>query len=614
MKVWWGLVSLFLVSTSFHSVHSQTNPPLPAAQAAYRRGYQWLQQAERGGTPQDRRTHLAAAQRELTEALTFDPEHYRARGLLAQTLFGLARETPDTPAAGALAQEANHHFRIAAAHPSANWRILNSWGRFLTYCAQRFATAPAERCAQLAEARQLFDRAQPLAKTLMDKTTVAVTRGECLWEISQCADTPEDRRAALSASLNDFAAAYQAQPAFVTGPQLLTWGRALLASARTNTNRTTLAAAVVRLEESLSFPDDSAAAHYELARAHGLLGQSTNSLTHLRLALQSPSGATLRERARTEPDLANLITQPEFVALLQAQPSGALVTRFNAAEHELTLADQASTPADALQHRQRALKILAQTVTEFPGAYRPQLLHLQTLAVLARTAPTRTERYRLWQTAIAHCQPLTQLPDHDAELYQTWGALWLQGATDFGMEPAQQVAAYHQAIEKFHLGLKRVTFTGEKFRLERELARALTGYGVRATGAADQTAALQQADRLLGELTRAPAGQRDGPLYRVWGETLTGLGRLGADRLLYRQAIEKFLTALEIDGDDELSRYHMAVAYALAGQPQQALRHLQTCLAHDPADQYRRRAATDPDLHLLRRYPEFMRMIGESAP
>ncbi|MCG3150171.1 MAG: hypothetical protein PCFJNLEI_03650 [Verrucomicrobiae bacterium] len=607
MKSRLGLSLLLVLFAKPVVVCGQSNSTNSPAQAAYRRGYLVLQHAERGATSHDRRTLLIAAQREFTDALTFDPEHYRARGLLAQTLFGLSRETTDDRQALEFARVAQPEFATAAAHPSADWRILNSWGRFLTYNALRFGATATNRCAQLTEARQLFDRAQTLVRTDFDKSTIALTRAECLWEISQCTDSLATLQTALAACLDDLAVADKFQPAYVTGPQQLIWGRALLATGRATTNRTQLTAAVARLEESLLYPGDTVGVHYELARAHGLLGQATNALEHLRVAFTSPA---LREQATREPDLAALITQPEFVALIQAQPTGALAARLSEAEHEIARADEASTTPAARPHRYRAADLLAQIISNYPTAYRPQLLHAQTLAALARTADAPAESQRWWDAANQRCQKLTQLPEADAQPYLVWGALWQLAATERLADPAQQLEAYRQAAEKFELALKRVTLSGEKFRGQRELALALAEYGVRAA----EKNALQKADRLFGEITRVTAGQREGRLYRAWGATLTGLGRLEKDRLVYRQAIEKLLKALEIDAQDTASRYQLAVAYSLIDQPQQSLRHLETCLTGEGAESYRRRAAADPDLHQLRRYPEFSRLIGEAVP
>lgn len=598
----WLLAAAWAFGTGLAAAATQTND----APAAYRRGYQLLEQAERATTTTERQQNLSAAREQFATALALDPHHDRARALLAQTLFGLMRETPDDALALDLARQADQHFAQAANQRAGDWRILSSWGRFLTYCAQRLAPNAAERCAQLHQARQLFNQAHALTRTTLDKSRVAGTRGECLWEIAQCDPADDVRRQALEACLQDFATAHQYQPAFLTASQLRTWGRALLAVGRITTNRIQLASATTRLDEALMLEPDSGLAHYELARAYTLLGNTNAAWSHLRQAVQMRGAADVIERARAEPDLAPLSGQPEFATLLRPQPTGTLASRLAEVEHLLTQTGQVT----AAHVYRRALALLEPLVTEYPTTYRVHELRATVLAALATNALTQTERRQLWQQAQTACQIAARLPEHEAKLYLVWGGLWLPQAAP----PVAPLEAYRQATQLFETGWKRTAHAGERRRLQHALAGALIGYGILAANAPDRESCLQRATQLLEELARTPSGERDAMLYRWWGQALTALGQITLERLAYRQAIEKFLTALELEPTNLGARYELVVAYALSGQPTQALRHLEHCCAADPSGAYRRRAAQDPNLHSLRRYPGFNRLIGETVP
>ena len=81
----------------------------------------------------------------------------------------------------------------------------------------------------------------------------------------------------------------------------------------------------------------------------------------------------------------------------------------------------------------------------------------------------------------------------------------------------------------------------------------------------------------------------------------------------YREALERLQTALEKDVRNQTVRYNLVCAYALLGQTEPALRHLQTCPDNDDAKRtYFNAALQDPDLDSLRATPEFNAIFGEA--
>ena len=58
----------------------------------------------------------------------------------------------------------------------------------------------------------------------------------------------------------------------------------------------------------------------------------------------------------------------------------------------------------------------------------------------------------------------------------------------------------------------------------------------------------------------------------------------------------------------------LACVLALLNLPDEAMRQLRICLARDPEQIVRKLAATDPDLKMVRRHPEYRKLFEQSVP
>lgn len=557
----------------------------PPDELHYQEGYRLLKQAEQGLTPADRIAGLQAATEELKAAVAANPNHYLSQALLAQTLFGLARETGDPR----LASEARGHFAAAARLPEADWRIFNAYGRFLLYIAQDADT--------LREARQQFETSLGLARWNNDKSTINNLYGQCLYRLATTAGTDDERRAYLKECIERLESATKQLPAATDPLALRILGSALLESGQAQR-------ALPVLQEALGNAASNPETHYALARVYAALENEPAALNELQTSLQLGLATNLIAQAEQDAFFASMRSQPAFRQLItsgkRADDAGHLLRE----GWELTQrVDTAPTPSDRLQLLQKATERFAVAAQLQTDSTAIQTTWAQSLARLADEAPTADARREFARQAATHFAAVAK---PNWQTYFSWGALLQSAANNFSASDEQPRRLFQEAAGKFELAMKTTRVPSERRMAQRELAASLV---TRATllPPPERSALLDRALALCADLAPSPDESR---INAIWGRALILTGQAGNSRMQLRQAIEKFSAALSIEPGNLELLYRLATANALLENRPQAMRHLQACLQSDPSDAYRRMAAEDTDLDSLRSLPEFHELIG----
>ncbi|MEI6084906.1 MAG: hypothetical protein WCS70_11465 [Verrucomicrobiota bacterium] len=582
---------------------AQTNDP---AIIYYKQGYANLQRAEKGTTPQERIAALQSARSQFLTMLEIQPGHYRARALLAQTLFGLAKEIPESPARHAAATEARQQFARAAALPDADWRIASAWGRFLTYVATDLTTNDTDRLAALVEAQALFTKATPQVRLPNDRGLLKNTHGQCLYQLALLTPDATQRDERLRAAINCFTDAAQTLPAFADGPAGQSWGTALLTLSPSARAPGIITQAVERLQETLELLPDNAPLRYELARGHALLGQPDQAVRQFRQSLQSSHAEALLARARQELDFASLRERADFQRLFTSSPQTPRHDELiRAAAQAMTRATQAGNDPTALGYRQQAVAFSRQALQALPDSYVAQLFLGENLAELSRRPSPRPDREALLSEAQAAFAAASVLPSADSRAQAAWGKLFLTTADEWIASPAERAGWYQSAVEKFAAGIKLTAYTGERQQLAREQAISLVSLARLRTDINDRRRLLARANEIFTEIAGKLRDQQPARGLRYWGMALAELGKHQNDRMLTRQGVERLLSAMELDPTNLVTRLELARTYVVLGQNDQAFRHLVIGLEQDPVQTKQWIQTERDDLTSLLDMPEF---------
>jgi tetratricopeptide (TPR) repeat protein len=274
-------------------------------------------------------------------------------------------------------------------------------------------------------------------------------------------------------------------------------------------------------------------------------------------------------------------------------------------------AQEAKTPAEAVENLQKAIELYAQAVKTQPDLYRAQAMWARCLHQLAARVSDPHQRRTLAEAARSRFAQAARCPGVEWTLYHEWGKLLSYEVENLSPDPKQRHLLLAEAKQVFEKALEMTRFSGERATVERDLGMCLLLLAQDSLNPTQQRTLYEQAIAKFESATRVESQSRTPRIYGVWGVALLRLGKLNGDRMMIRQGIERLQTSLEKDPDNVEMRYNLACAYALLDQPENAMRHLRLCLDKDDDRRtYFNAASQDPDLNSLRRTTEYNELFA----
>jgi len=190
-------------------------------------------------------------------------------------------------------------------------------------------------------------------------------------------------------------------------------------------------------------------------------------------------------------------------------------------------------------------------------------------------------------------------PEVEPTLDDQWAEFLLHDCWPHLTTASEQRTLLTHARDVLGRGLTRTRFTGLRSRLEAQLGRCLVLLAQYA----------EAINHFQAAANAAEAAAPDARAHQLWGVALLRHGQATRDKMMVRQAIDRLLRALELQPDYPAAQFSLAAAYAQLRQFDQATRHLQQCLRHDPRGLFHARAETDPDLRALRQTEAVRRLL-----
>jgi tetratricopeptide (TPR) repeat protein len=246
---------------------------------------------------------------------------------------------------------------------------------------------------------------------------------------------------------------------------------------------------------------------------------------------------------------------------------------------------------------------------QFPGHY----LWGVCLAQLSDLSTNAAQSKLLMQQALGRLTLASYHPQATADVFVQLGHLLASRVVGWQSTPAGRKEVLEQADKVLRDGLAHARFSGDTARLQAQLATCHVLLGVGSEDKAYQREQYQEALKMFDAASAVKSMEANAEMYGTWGIALLKLGQLNKDRLMIRNAAERFQSALDTDPSKNEYRYNLACAFTQLNQPDLALRHLRECLEDDPRGIFRASAERDPDLENLRYTEEYKRIMGSSS-
>jgi tetratricopeptide (TPR) repeat protein len=276
--------------------------------------------------------------------------------------------------------------------------------------------------------------------------------------------------------------------------------------------------------------------------------------------------------------------------------------------------EESTSPAEAIQHFQRAIMQYAEVTRLQPNHCRAHALWARSLHALARHIPEPVLKRARLAEARERYATAARCPGAEWSVYHEWAAMLTFELENLADTPEQRRATLTEAAEIFQKALELARFSGDRAGIQRDLGVCLLLLGKDSTEPSRQRQHFKQAAECFESATRVEAQSRTARIYGLWGVALLELAKLNRDRLMMRQAIERLQTALQLQPGNPEASYNLTCAYAWLNQPEPALRHLKTALANDPTLRFHHAAQKDPDLQSLRHRPEYTELFAPKPP
>jgi tetratricopeptide (TPR) repeat protein len=276
-------------------------------------------------------------------------------------------------------------------------------------------------------------------------------------------------------------------------------------------------------------------------------------------------------------------------------------------------AEEAKTPGQAADNYQKAIEQFSRAATLAPDSYRAHFLWGHSLYTTGLHTTDREQRRALILAAREQYLTAARCTGVDWLLYREWGAMLTNEIDLLGGSITERRAILQEAINSLNAGLTLTRFSGERATIERELGAALLLQAKSSPVSPSQRMLYKQAIEKFESATKVSTEAKTARIYGLWGVALLEIGKSDNDRMLMRQAVERLQTALDMDAANVEIRYNLACAYALLDQPEAGMRHLKLCLESDPDRTYYRAASKDPDLANLRSTPEYNQIFSDDS-
>lgn len=604
-------IASLLLALLAGSAPSAVAQSIPAQSPDYlvQLGAACIQRADQSTTRAEKVDWLGKATAQFNAAAQKRPGHYQTHALWAQALFGLLREIDDAPQRETVATAAQKQFELAASLPGHDWHLSYSWGRFLTYRAVSLSS-PADRAARLTEGRRLLEACLAPAQPGAERAIVSAALADCLLQ-QALADGDADARQALAQQATAaFDSAFQSSPRHLNSVDHRSWATALRLRGRWANDPSLTRAAISQLNEALALDSDDALTRVELVRCHVALGELDSAFRQLRALYDRHPPQDIRAVVASDPDLASLRDDARFRDLAgNNQPDAIHGQLLQAALQSRTAAENATDRGVALKHYATATDLYGDVIRQKPGDYLALLDRGHCLRMQAQLTGTAAGQATFYRLAAQDFEAASRCEGADWRVHYEWALLCLQPANRPAETAGAQQAALRDGITQLERALSLADSRADKASVLSDLSIAVFRLGMVTEIATDKQRLFGQAAEQIQSLEKLVPGRMTAQHYGLWGVALVEQAKVANDRMRLRQAVERLLTALELEPQNTEVRYHLVRAYALSEQPEQALRHVRILLENDPNHKYRALAEANSELDSLRRVPEFNQLF-----
>jgi tetratricopeptide (TPR) repeat protein len=278
----------------------------------------------------------------------------------------------------------------------------------------------------------------------------------------------------------------------------------------------------------------------------------------------------------------------------------------------LELGKGSVAPVIRLQRFQEAVERFRRAVELNEQAKLPYLFWAEALTLMGDLPVESQTRLDCYLAAVEKYRRAAEVEPGDWQIYSRWAALLIERLGSFAQGAENRRLLYDEAANLFEKAAAGARFSAELGPVYANWGGALTELARLSTNSVAKRDALRSALDKYEKSAQAIA--TSATTYTQWGRALIEWGKISGMRTDFRQAIEKFKTALQYRPGDAETLYHLAVAHTLTGDQLLAVRALQEALAADRSGGLRTRAQTDPDLAPLRGQPELREIFAPPDP
>ncbi len=508
----------------------------------------------------------------------------------------------------ALVTAIRERFAAAAKCGDADWRVYSHWASFLSEVAVPRATGANERRLVFEEALGLTDTAVMQAPAGSDLARAQVQRATLLTVFApEVAD--EGRQLALYEEACElFDAATQTDP--VGSGQQVSDSRAvaMLHHGRLSGDRDRKNAALALFRESVAKAPADVVRRYNLACAYAALGEGDGAYQELARCLREDKGALVFGAVTKDAEWARLRTEERFQKLL-AKHDPAVDAAYQRGWEFQAAADRVAGPQLVAENLQQAIQSY-RTVTAARADHFRAWWNLATCYQRLGGLPVApAERVQLVHSGLEAYQQASRLPEVDWAFLLAWGKFVARDVVGLAASTGEQDKCLLEARRIFEEALQRAKFTGDRARVQLDLAATEIRLGRLATTDREQLKWFDKAVERLQQVVKSDDMASAATPYGLWGLAQLEQGRIQRNRLLLRQAVERLQTAAERAPTDPEIRYNLACTYALLMQTDQAFQQLRICLENDPGRQFAKIALTDRDFDNIRNLPAFAEVV-----
>ncbi|MEI6084897.1 MAG: hypothetical protein WCS70_11415 [Verrucomicrobiota bacterium] len=594
----------------------QTNSP-PDPRRLFESAVELQAEAGRSTNPANRAALLQRAMEMYSATVRVKSDYSDAWLGRGQCLVSLASLSDQPEQRRQYLARAIQDFTTATQLPAADWHAHYGLANLYMQESQLLGDSSAQTRGVLEQARASYQRAIALAKFKSREAQTEAELAVCLTTLAKQTPDPTAQRALWEEANQRFTRGGTDLMVSSTARFMNLWGVTLIEMGKLTQDQNYYRQAIEKLTAALELEPGDLSTTYNLACQYSLTGQTDEALFQLsRCYGDTRQGAYFRTVSEQDPDLAPVRRTAGYAMLTKPaqdqSPASVNVVR-KRGEQLLSEAQANPAGADSWGKLQAAAAAFEQLVTLQPGRAEPLVLQATGEQMLATQTPDPKSRRALLESARQHLSAATACRDVQPGHWRQRGQLLLMNLDFLAQAPAAQKQLLNEAQTHLEQALQSATTISDRTATESALGMLSNQLGQQATASTGKQLYYTQAITHLEAAIRGDVEAKRASNYQQLGLALLRLYQLDRDKMKAHSAIERLDTALKMAPGDLPITYTLVQACAIAGQPSQAIRQLQTCFEVDPGNVYRQRAMTDPDLESLRQLPEFQALNGATT-